>query len=118
VVTEERGTREGVRLLTPAKICAAVWLIATVANAAIILSSREVAHPSEVKGAVAVLVQLAATIGLLRWLGRVPTDGLTAAPATRRGLLAPPCGPSDSDSSLPRRGRWVTSRTGRFPKIT
>jgi hypothetical protein len=34
------------------------------------------------------MLQAVSTLVLLRWLGRVPTEGLTAAPQTRRGLFA------------------------------
>ena len=73
--------------MTPTDLWVATWVTASIVNGGIFLASRQVDQPSPVAGSVAVLLQLAATAGLLYSLGRIPTETLTAAPVTRRGAL-------------------------------
>jgi hypothetical protein len=76
------------RLRSHTAVWATVWVLAALINGAIVVSVRRLDQPSLVTGSVAVLAQLAATVALLMWLGPVPTQGLEAAPATRRWRLA------------------------------
>ena len=79
----ERTSCIGGRLFSPTGLWVGTWVIAYIGNSAIFLASRQVDQPSPVAGSVAVVLQLAATAGLLHWLGRPPVESLAAAPVTR-----------------------------------
>jgi hypothetical protein len=62
------------RLRSPTTIWARVWLLATLIDGAIVISDQHLDQPFVVKGSVAIVAQLAATVALLAWLGPVPTS--------------------------------------------
>ena len=75
------------RLRSPTLVWAAIWLLATLVNGAIIISAQQLGQQSVVKVSFAIVAQLAATVALLGWLGPVNTQGLAAAGTTRRWWL-------------------------------
>jgi len=75
------------RLCSPTTIWASIWLLATLINGAIVISDQHLDQPFVVKGSVAIVAQLAATVALLAWLGPVPTTRQGVAPVTSRRRL-------------------------------